>query len=102
MLVRIIGKANPAILDAREKLGPLRRHLDWQRLIDVIHEIGGGANNKMGRVSTNIMKQLKAHIAAIGNVRHTGFQHLAQYLAFGGIGLGVEKLGRYHPVEFER
>ena len=101
MLVHIIRKANLAICDAGEKLGPWRRHLHRQHLRDVIHEIGGGPNNKMRLVGTNIMKQLQSHIAAIGDRGDASFYHLAEYLAFRGIGLRAQKLDRDHAIEFE-
>ena len=101
MLVRIIRKPNPPIFNASEKGGPLLRHLNWKRFIEVIDQVGGRANNKMSLPSTDIMKQLKADIAPIGDIRDPDFQYLSQYLSFRGIGLGAQKLSRYHAVEFE-
>lgn len=56
----------------------------------------------MSLPGTKIMKQLKADIAPIGDIRAPGFQHVSQYLPFRGIGFGAQKLGRYHAIEFER
>ena len=96
MLVRIIRKPNLPIFNASEKGGPLLRHLNWKRFIDVIDQVGGRANNKMSLPSTDIMKQLKADIAPVGDIRDPDFQYLSQYLSFRGIGLGAQKLSRYH------
>ena len=101
MLVRIIRKPPPPIFNASEKGGPWLRHLNWKRFIEVIDQVGGRANNKMSLPSTEIMKQLKADIAPIGDRGDPDFQPLSQYLSCRGLGLCAQKLSRYQAVEFE-
>ena len=101
MWVRIIRQPNLPIFNASEKGGPWLRHLNCKRFINVINQVGGRANNKISLSGADSMEQLEADITPIGDIGDPGFQHLSQYLSFRGIGLGAQKLGRYHAVEFE-
>jgi len=68
MLVSVVGKTNLVIFNSLEKERPMLRDIYCKRLINVIEQVGGPANNKVGLPDTDIMKQFKADIATIGNI----------------------------------
>jgi len=80
-------------------------HRGWQvnrhAFHPLVHQVGLGADDEKGLCSHNGRQERKTEIPSIGDVGHTGFQHVEQCLLLVRLACIDQEVGRDHAVELE-